>query len=62
MGQIERRIKAICEREGKMRVETLHSPHGREIVPYICPKCFQEFEALFTFHKHVKDTHGEKKP
>ena len=44
-----------------MRVETLTAPHGREIVPYICPKGFQEFEALFTFHRHVKDAHPEKK-
>lgn len=42
-----------------MRQETLHAPHGREVEPYVCPKCHQEFEALFQFNKHVREAHRE---
>jgi hypothetical protein len=45
-----------------VRVETLHAPHGREVEPYVCPKCYASFEALFLFRKHVRDAHGDKLP
>lgn len=44
-----------------MKVETLHAPHGREIDGYRCPKCSQEFEALFQFNKHIREAHQEQK-
>jgi hypothetical protein len=44
-----------------MRQETLHAPHGREIAPHVCPKCFQEFEALWLFNKHQREAHQEPK-
>ncbi len=44
-----------------MRVPTLHAEHGREIEPYVCPKCFQPFEALFLLNKHVREAHQEEK-
>ncbi len=40
-----------------MKAETLHAPHGVEA--YVCPKCFEEFAALFLFHKHVREKHPE---
>lgn len=29
--------------------------------PYTCPKCFQEFWALFLFNRHVREIHGDRK-
>ena len=26
---------------------------------FICPECFQPFEALFTFHRHVREVHSD---
>ena len=42
-----------------MRVETLTAPHGREIDPFVCPKCEREFEALFLLNKHTREEHRE---
>lgn len=28
--------------------------------PYVCPKCFREFAALFLYVKHLREMHGEK--
>lgn len=30
--------------------------------PFVCPKCFRAFEALFLFYKHVREVHPEKRP
>jgi uncharacterized C2H2 Zn-finger protein len=40
-----------------MRVETPHSPHGRE--PYRCPKCLAEFEAYALYLAHMRRAHDE---
>ena len=29
--------------------------------PYICPKCFASFEALFLFLKHAREHHGDRR-
>ena len=41
-----------------MILETLHAPHGAPV--YTCPKCFQEFWALFLFNRHVREIHGDR--
>jgi hypothetical protein len=41
------------------KLETLHAPHGIE--PYVCPRCFAEFHALFLFNKHVREKHPQEK-
>ena len=44
-----------------MRVETLHAPAGIEVKPFVCGKCFREFEALWLFNKHQRESHQEAK-
>jgi uncharacterized C2H2 Zn-finger protein len=44
-----------------MRVDTLHAPHGREVQPYVCPKCHHTFEAFFELIRHVREAHKEPK-
>lgn len=41
-----------------MTIQTLHAQHGTQ--GYVCPKCHQEFVALFLFNKHVREAHPEK--
>jgi uncharacterized C2H2 Zn-finger protein len=44
-----------------VRAETLHAPHGREMDPWVCPKCFHPFEALFLYIRHIREAHQEKR-
>ena len=45
-----------------MKVETLHSPHGRETEPpYVCPRCHHSFQALFIYLRHIREAHQERK-
>ena len=44
-----------------MKQETLHAPHGTNWQMWGCPKCGEQFHALFLLTRHTRDKHQEPK-
>jgi len=46
---------------GQSVVVTIDIPSRWPWDAYVCPRCFQEFWALFLFTKHAREAHGDRK-